>query len=248
MTEFRDYAAILLCDLDGTLVEAPSALHSLAMLRALERVLGGHEGIYLDGHQLCVGGDVYDGLIDSQLFRMAMRTMGLDDAGVARHLPAVCRAMGAVYIALAIEVGLATSALSSARDTLRRLAACGVALGLVTGNVAEVAEHKLLESDLIGLFPIRACGDTARDRVELIKAARGLAADYYGACSNTPVLYVGDTPNDVRAARLAAVPSIAVASGRWSCSHLALQRPALLLESLCRQSSVHAIMRLAGVG
>src|SRR6476659_1751746 len=56
-------------------------------------------------------------------------------------------------------------------ETLERLTADGILLGLTTGNVEEAAHIKLARADLDRFFPFGGYGSDSRDRTELTKKA-----------------------------------------------------------------------------
>ncbi len=99
-----------------------------------------------------------------------------------------------------------------------------VALGVLTGNVREVAALKLAATGLArpggpDPFAVRLCGDDGPTRADLV----ALAAARYAATGEGParLLLVGDTPRDVEAGRAHGVPVLGVATGRWSAEALA---------------------------
>ena len=97
------------------------------------------------------------------------------------------------------------TALSARSDTV---------LGLVTGNVRRGAQIKLSRDGLFDFFAVGAFGGEAPDRTGLVRLARRRAADLVGhEVEAHRAFHVGDTTNDVVAARDGGVRSVAVATG-----------------------------------
>jgi phosphoglycolate phosphatase-like HAD superfamily hydrolase len=102
-------------------------------------------------------------------------------------------------------------------EILPRLAAEGVLLGIVTGNIEAAAQIKLARGDLDRYFAFGGYGSDARDRTELTRRAieRG------GEARGTPLapestIAVGDTPRDVSAGHGAGIRVVGVATGAYS--------------------------------
>jgi phosphoglycolate phosphatase-like HAD superfamily hydrolase len=108
-----------------------------------------------------------------------------------------------------------------------------VALGLLTGNIEGGAKAKLRRFGLDRYFPFGAFGGATLDRNALVEIAldearrRGLAPD-----DRRSVWLVGDTPNDIAAAKAAEVRIAAVSTGPYSLEDLAPLGPDLLLQDL----------------
>jgi phosphoglycolate phosphatase-like HAD superfamily hydrolase len=108
-----------------------------------------------------------------------------------------------------------------------------VTLGLVTGNVREGARIKLARDRIGGYFRIGAFGDDHRDRGELVRIAKERAREAgLNGFSDRDVFVIGDTRNDVAAARAANAVAVAVATGGDSMEDLASGGPDHLFRSL----------------
>jgi HAD superfamily hydrolase (TIGR01509 family) len=107
-------------------------------------------------------------------------------------------------------VGLAPFA--GVDDALRRLAAQGSSLGLVTAGHRSVVEPQLQSTGLGALLPVRVFGDDLpvhKPDPEPLRAALrrvGLAGDPAEA------VYVGDAPDDMRMAAAVGVRAVGIAS------------------------------------
>ncbi|MDT0630526.1 HAD family hydrolase [Rubrivirga litoralis] len=204
---------VLLFDIDGTLLQS-NGVGRRCIESALERVVGGT----LDTSDVS-----FSGKTDPQIFRQiltAAREAGLD----VSDLDDAHGAFGDVYRNLMREC-LPTAhveALPGAVDLVRRLAANGVPLGLLTGNLRELAYAKV---GRIGLgeaeFPFGAFGSDAEDRnalpaVAVERAGRALGREVDPA----EVVIIGDTPLDIACARAGGCVAVAVATGRYGMDEL----------------------------
>ncbi|SFO85788.1 Phosphoglycolate phosphatase, HAD superfamily [Amycolatopsis arida] len=99
----------------------------------------------------------------------------------------------------------------------------GVVQTLVTGNLPEIARHKLSAFDLHGHidFEIGGYGSLSAERAELVAHAMARAAAKHGReFPGTSVVVIGDTPHDVDAALRHGATAIGVATGRHGVAEL----------------------------
>ncbi len=106
------------------------------------------------------------------------------------------------------------------------------ALGLITGNVAQAAEHKLRHYELWHWFRFGGYGDEHLDRNDIAAAALAAARLHLGETVHRELVVIGDTPNDVRCARAIGALSVAVPTGNTSIDTLRTAEPDVLVESL----------------
>jgi phosphoglycolate phosphatase-like HAD superfamily hydrolase len=64
------------------------------------------------------------------------------------------------------------------------------------------------------------------------------ASEFLQRKNLSTVVVLGDTPSDIAAARLSALPVIAVATGRYSLSELLSHKPDLLLRDLSADADI----------
>lgn len=119
---------------------------------------------------------------------------------------------------------------------LARLAArADVALGLLTGNVAEGARLKLEYFGLEHHFAFGGYGECAPERngvAEQALAAAHQALD--GAVHPDRIWVLGDTPLDIQCARHIGAKAVAVATGLHAKGELAQAQPDVLLDNFCQ--------------
>jgi phosphoglycolate phosphatase-like HAD superfamily hydrolase len=102
--------------------------------------------------------------------------------------------------------------LPGVREFLERLRQKGIPLGVVTGNYLECATAKLELTGLAPYFPLVITATDAPRREDMIR----LAVSRLAPLPADRVLYVGDTPWDVRAARTSGCGSLAVSTSLYS--------------------------------
>jgi phosphoglycolate phosphatase-like HAD superfamily hydrolase len=97
----------------------------------------------------------------------------------------------------------------------------GVAVGLLTGNLAAGAAAKMRHFGLDRHFPFGAYGCDHADRNLLGPVALERAARHVGrGFSPVEALVIGDTPKDIACAQALGSPSVAVATGSFSQAQL----------------------------
>ena len=108
-----------------------------------------------------------------------------------------------------------------------------VAVGLLTGNVAEGAKIKLEYYALMQHFAFGGYGDEHPGRDDVAREAlRAAQSQLKQAISGREVCVIGDTPHDVQCARAIGARALAVSSGFCSVEELSEAEPDLLVESL----------------
>jgi phosphoglycolate phosphatase-like HAD superfamily hydrolase len=95
-----------------------------------------------------------------------------------------------------------------------------VILGLLTGNIEAGARIKLKHFDLHGHFVLGAFGHEHGDRREIARLANERADRHAGPRRIAARFVIGDTPNDILAARAIGAKCIAVATGRFTTQNL----------------------------
>lgn len=226
---------LLLFDVDGTLLRGGPA--KVAFGRALDEVFGLRAGAE----------DVdFSGKTDPQIVREVMERSGVPRRRVEELLPRVWSR----YLAELEEriQGDPPERLPGVVELLAELEEAGeAALGLVTGNLAGGARLKLEAVGLAHHFPVGAYGSDHEERDHLPGIAAERAARHWGRPFRPDsVVVVGDTPRDIRCARVHGARSVAVATGRFSFDALAAEAPDHLLEDLRETRRVVEALAAAG--
>lgn len=187
----------------------------------------------------------YDGKTDRQIAREQLRTAGFADPDIDARLPTLLDTYlehladvlsadpTAVRLCTGIEVLL--DAVEVRED---------VVLGLLTGNVARGAAHKL---GAVGIdfarFRVNAFGCDHEQRHELPRVAQRRASEVLGVeLPGDRVVIIGDTPADIQCGRPIGARAIGVATGRYSVPDLAAHAPHAVFADLADTERVLGAM------
>jgi phosphoglycolate phosphatase-like HAD superfamily hydrolase len=207
---------LFLFDIDGTLLlEHPRMLEPYA--RAVRDVLGSTP----ENQQIRMAGRT-----DLSIFATLLAAAGTErpDAlggdlteAYHRHLEA--------HLALHPRIPV-----SGARQFLATLIDANTYLGLATGNTPTAASLKLESAEMGEIFTCGAYAGAGPERSSILRSA-------IQDCQSTheqefdSIVYFGDTPSDIAAARAVGAVGIGVAAGTCSRDELAGARPELLISS-----------------
>jgi len=225
--------AVLLFDIDGTLVDAGGAGR-----RALEKALEAHLGAFVRPQKEFLAGVRLDGMTDRLIVREATMAAGhpYDEALCDRILDSYGDEL---------ERGIADTGyrvLPGVEDLLCELRNRDIVFGLCTGNILRGARIKLSRGGLDRYFRFRAndihgFGSDGEARERIIEAALHRASERLGRrILPKEALIVGDTPRDIAAARSTGCPVLAVATGRFG------------VEALRAEGANHVVPSLEGAG
>jgi len=201
----------LLFDIDGTLLQS----HGVGW-RSVDAALTALAGGTFD-----FSGIQFSGKTDLQIFGEILEAAA--EAGLS-VTAAQADAFGALYAAeLRANLPSATiEGLPGAVDLVRRLAAEGTEMGMLTGNLEPLAYLKIERVDLSAAeLPFGAFGSDHADRNALpTVAARGASERYGREVAHADLVIIGDTPRDIACARAVGARVVAVATGRFAVEDL----------------------------
>jgi phosphoglycolate phosphatase-like HAD superfamily hydrolase len=223
----------VLFDIDGTLLHSRGAGRA-AMTEAFKAVYG-------DAGSLASAFPIA-GKTDLQIVRGVGLETGVDAASLERLLPLYWDTYVERLERLLAERGAAPY--PGVAALLGRLAThSGAAVGLLTGNMERGAWLKLRAAGLAGSFSWGAFGDAHAVRGELVPVALARARRETGhAFSASDLVVVGDTPDDIAAARAGGCRVLAVATGLHDSAALAAHRPDALFRDLTDADAVMAAL------
>jgi phosphoglycolate phosphatase-like HAD superfamily hydrolase len=101
----------------------------------------------------------------------------------------------------------------------------GVPAALVTGNLTRIGWTKMDRAGLRRYFRFGAFAELAHDRAGLVRIAVAHARREKWIGKDSPIVLIGDHPNDVRAARANGIRSIAVGTGIVDQGELVREKP-----------------------
>lgn len=215
--------ALVLFDIDGTLLRRAGPHHREALVHAVRKVTG------LDS---TTEGVPVHGMLDPVILSIMMERAGASRTLIRQSLTAICRSAEAHYQRHVPD--LTTKTCPGARAALDMLAKRGVVLGLVTGNLTRIGWRKLNRAGLRDYFRFGAFGEKAPTRSGLAKLAVREARRRGWIDRATPIALIGDAPADIIAAKDNGLKSIAVHTGISTADELRAHAPDILLEDLRR--------------
>ncbi len=218
MAEAVEVRGGVLFDVDGTLLIG-SVAHLVVLGETLGRWLGRPVPIRVDGERPMLGETDLAGWIDAQVVRhvLASKTGADDERAVADVMDAFREA----YLADGARTLAGARVVAGAVPCLERLADAGIPVGLVTGNASFVARAKFEALGIDRFFRFDrdlGFGDWRAERDAVAHAAaedlarRGVDAG--------DLVYVGDTPRDMRAARSIGARAVGVLTGTGTAEQL----------------------------
>jgi len=210
-----------LFDIDGTLLLSKDRTHRYALHRAMLDVYG---------VETTIDGIAYHGKTDVGILRAA-----LERAGVATDVinQRMAEALEVVRRDATEKAERFTpNVLPGIREVLDLLRGSGKLLGVASGNLELVGWLKLKAAGLQDYFSFGRFADECELRDDIFRTAVAEARRRLGP--DATVCFVGDTPDDVRAARSAGGRIIAVGTGIFKVEDLASHGPDALL-SCCSE-------------
>jgi phosphoglycolate phosphatase-like HAD superfamily hydrolase len=214
-------AALVLFDIDGTLVRRAGPHHRQALVDAVRDVTG---------LETTTDGIPVQGMLDPDILSVMMSHAGADPASIRRALPAIIERAQELYIASVPD--LQDKTCPGARELLDTLTTNGVVLALVTGNLTRIGWRKLDRAGLHRYFRYGAFAETAADRSDLARQAITIARRDHEILRETPISLIGDAPADIIAAKANGIRSISVCTGLTSREELEAHHPDVLVEDL----------------
>lgn len=223
--------SILLFDIDGTLIDTGGAGR-----RALEQAF-----VEVTGHDGWLGFSLA-GMTDRAIVRRALELGGSDPTEelldeILEHYLARLSDEVATTPSYTVHPGV-VGLIERAQTEPSRFA-----VGLGTGNLARGAEIKLTRGELHQHFPFGGFGSDHEVRSEVIRIGAERGAQRLG---RTPekcrVVVIGDTPQDIAAARANDAISIGVATGPYSVEQLQAEGATVVFQDLSQAGAAEAVL------
>ena len=208
-----------LFDIDGTLMNCTDAVHYFAFCETLSKLAG--RPVNLDGVTA-------HGNTDVGILRDALALAGVPEVSWRPRLPEAREAM--CRFVEAREQELRTEILPGVVEVLRHLRKMGKVVGVATGNLEGIGRAKLRKAGLLAMFDFGGYSDAFEYRRDVFAGALMQARGLVGA--EARICVVGDTPEDVRAARATGLDVIAVATGIYGVIELREIGPTVCVGSM----------------
>jgi phosphoglycolate phosphatase len=213
--------ALVLFDIDGTLIRRAGPHHREALVEAIRRTA--HVETTTEGVPVA-------GMLDREILTTMMLRAGMRRGAVQHVMPEVIARAQSIYVRRVPD--LARKVCPGVRSLLRRLAARGVVIGLVTGNLSRIGWRKMERTGLRPYFRFGAFAEMAHDRAGLVRIAIRRARKERWISRESAITLIGDHPNDVLAARANGIRAVAVGTGIVSLDELQLHSPYLAIPDL----------------
>jgi phosphoglycolate phosphatase len=213
--------ALVLFDIDGTLLRRAGPHHREALEKAIR---------HATGIETTTDGIPVQGMLDRDIVRMMLERAGASKPFVRRHMPAIVKRAQQIYARSCPD--LRSKVCPGARMLLYRLFRRGVVSGLVTGNLTAIGWKKMERAGLRRYLRFGAFAELARDRAGLVRIAVREARREGWINGASPIALIGDHPNDILAARANGVRSIAVGTGLAGVDALAAHSPDVLVPDM----------------
>jgi phosphoglycolate phosphatase-like HAD superfamily hydrolase len=217
----RVLPGLALFDIDGTLLRRAGAHHRNALVEAVLRA---------SGLATSIDGIPVAGMLDRDIAGAMLRAAGASEAAVRRAMPGIVREAQRIYVRTCPD--LRRRVCPGARQLLYKLSRRSIPAALVTGNLTRIGWTKMERAGLRHYFRFGAFAELARDRAGLVRIAVAHARHEGWIGRNSPIVLIGDHPNDVRAARANGIRAIAVGTGIVDQQELLRQKPDLYVPDM----------------
>jgi phosphoglycolate phosphatase-like HAD superfamily hydrolase len=222
--------ALVLFDIDGTLLRRAGPHHRLALIAAIRRVTG---------LETTTDGVPVAGMLDPGIIEAMMRQAGASRGLVREWLPAVMKTAERIHVRTCPD--LSRRVCPGVRRLLGRIRGSGAVAGLVTGNLTRIGWKKMRQAGLDEFFRFGEFGETAPTRAGLVRNAVRRARREGWIAAGANIWMIGDHVNDILAARANGVRSVAVGTGILDVEMLAAHSPDILVPDM---RSIHPDMLL----
>lgn len=197
-----------LFDIDGTLLLSPDRTHRYALHRALLEVYG---------LETTIDGIAYHGKTDPGILRAAADRAGVPQDVIDQKMPAALEVVRRDAAEKAER--FRPNVLPGIREVLDLLRSAEKLLGVSSGNLESIGWLKLKAAGLAKYFEFGCFADECELRVDIFR--NGIREVQRRLGPQASVCFVGDTPDDVRAAQHAGGLIIAVGTGIFKVEDLA---------------------------
>ena len=213
--------ALILFDIDGTLIRRAGPHHRQVLVDAVRHVTGLETTTdHIPVH----------GMLDPDILRRMMRDGGATQALVRSAMRAIIEKAQALYVRRCPD--LSEKLCPGVERLLGRLNRRGIPLVLVTGNLTRIGWRKMERCGLKRYFRFGAFAEMARDRAGLARLAIRHAKREGWIGKGAIISLVGDAPSDILAAKANRARAVAVHTGISTREELLAHEPDLLVEDL----------------
>ena len=222
---------LALFDIDGTLSKN-TLEHNRAFSEAFRKVYR------MDAS---IGSINHEGMPDQAIIVEVLKRKKLTEEEIWLKMGKCMQVMVEVFRKSIKKAELAP--LKGVRKLLEALGRKNAGLGLVTGNLEQIAREKLKKLGLDEYFKIGGFGSEDTKREKLARLAIKRAKEFYHYNFDSHFVYlIGDTPHDIDAAKKAKVKSLIVATGIYPAEYLRGFNPDYILKDLANTKRILSIL------
>jgi phosphoglycolate phosphatase len=214
--------ALVLFDIDGTLMRGAGQHHKQALIEGIRIVTG--VTTHLEGVST-------SGMLDRDLIVSMLRAGGHSERRTRMALREIMAECQNAYMTNC-ATDLSPFVCAGVRDFVLEVKRRGGALGLVTGNLSRIGWKKLELAGLRSFFSVGAFAEDGTTRARLARVAAQRAKKGRLVTNDCRIALIGDHMNDVQAAKANGYVSVAVATGLTSIEDLRQARPDYLVRDL----------------
>lgn len=215
-------SALVLFDIDGTLLRGAGHHHKQALIDGIRNVTG--LSTHLDGIST-------SGMLDRDLITTMLKASSRAEREPGEAMLQIMEECQNAYEANC-PAELSSFLCPGVLPLLAELRNQGAVLGLVTGNFSRIARRKMKLAGIADYFSVGAFAEDAATRTELARIAAQRAIDQALIAPASRISLIGDHPNDIRAAKANGFQSIAVATGMIAMHELLAAAPDILVQTL----------------
>jgi phosphoglycolate phosphatase-like HAD superfamily hydrolase len=214
-------SALVLFDIDGTLIRRAGPHHREALVEAVRIVTGLDTSTdHIPVH----------GMLDPDILTRMMHDAGASDKLIRRSLPAIIERAQSIDVRRCPDLQKKTC--PGVRRLLYALKRRRVPVGLVTGNLTRIGWKKMERAALRQYFKFGMFAEMAEDRTGLARMAIEHARKRGWIDPSARISLIGDAPSDIMAAHANGAHAIAVHTGISTREELAALAPDVLVEDL----------------
>ena len=220
---------LILFDVDKTLIESDVG-SSPAFSYAFNKIYGVNTSINIINHQ---------GMTDQQIISGVLKIKGLNEEQIKSKINKCMESMAEHFYDIANSINF--QVLEGVYELLDELKKNRSILGLVTGNIEQIARKKLGVVRLEDYFLVGGFGNDDISRTNLVRIAIKRAGEY-GFLQNKNqdknVYLFGDTPLDIKSGNEAGVATIGVCTGNYSREELEKSSADYVIDNLKNKKEI----------
>lgn len=224
---------LVLFDIDKTLIKSSEVKDKIAFPGAFKKVYGIDTNINVINHH---------GMTDQQIIIEVLKKKGLDEHTIKARLEECMDVMIEIFNKHNHQDKVVV--LDGAKELLEELNKNNILMGLVTGNLEEIAKGKLKKIGLNKYFKVGGFGSDGINRTNLVRLAIKKAEDNFNFESNNNVFLFGDAIQDIKSGKEAGIKTIGVTTGIYSEEQLKDAGADFVVENLRDKDEILRIISL----